>query len=264
MKFPWGSANTCVVYVQVLLAGSSCGSDRTLRLFERTDEPLVLQDVQEEEREEIENRTLATGDDNSVPTMPGLKLPSRKTVGAEKAAESILECIDICKLYDEADEKQRELHPLMLAHEATNSLDFLVAVLQRIRASDLEEALVILPFTHVVQLLERVPDLANCRKDQTELICKVVLFLFQIHQKQIASNETLLPVIGTIVRNLRDLIVELRDMVGVNYHGLQMLQLAIEEREGVELFRDATRSKKQKDRKHKRRQLTKRLHIQMS
>lgn len=242
----------------------SCGSDRTLRLLERTDEPLVLQDVQEEEREEIENRTLATGDDNSVPTMPGLKLPSRKTVGAEKAAESILECIDICKLYDEADEKQRELHPLMLAHEATNSLDFLVAVLQRIRASDLEEALVILPFTHVVQLLERVPDLANCRKDQTELICKVVLFLFQIHQKQIASNETLLPVIGTIVRNLRDLIVELRDMVGVNYHGLQMLQLAIEEREGVELFRDATRSKKQKDRKHKRRQLTKRLHIQMS
>lgn len=58
----------------------TCGSDRTLRMFERTDEPLVLQDAQEEEREDLENLTLATGEDSSVPGLPGLKLPSKKTV----------------------------------------------------------------------------------------------------------------------------------------------------------------------------------------
>lgn len=49
----------------------SCGSDRTIRMYEKSDEVLVLQDVQEEEREEAENRELATGEDSSVPGLPG-------------------------------------------------------------------------------------------------------------------------------------------------------------------------------------------------
>lgn len=237
----------------------SCGSDRTLRLYERTDEPIVLQDVQEEEREEMENRTLATGEDSSVPILPGLKLPSRKTVGAEKSAESILECLDILREF-EADDAA-ELHPLMLAYDAKTSDDFLLAVLQRIRAFDMEEALVLLPFPSVCEILERIPKLAISRKDQTEIICKVVLFLFRIHQKPITSNQTLLPVIGTLIKCLHQLTVECRDMVGMNYYGLQLLQHDIEEREGVELFRDATRAKKQRDKKRKF--VAKRTHIQM-
>ncbi|XP_055848403.1 WD repeat-containing protein 3 [Episyrphus balteatus] len=237
----------------------SCGSDRTLRMYERTDEPIVLQDVQEEEREEIENRTLATGEDNSVPILPGLKLPSRKTVGAEKGAESILECLEILREF-ESDEAP-ELHPLMIAFDAKTSDDFLLATLQRIRAFDMEEALVLLPFSSVCEILQRVPKLANYRKDQTEIICKVVLFLFRIHQKPITSNQTLLPVIGTIIKCLQQLTVECRDMVGMNYYGLQLLQHDIEEREGVELFRDATQSKKQRDKRRKF--VAKRTHIQM-
>lgn len=49
----------------------SCGSDRTLRMYEKSDEVLVLQDAEEEEREEIENKELATGEDSEVPGLPG-------------------------------------------------------------------------------------------------------------------------------------------------------------------------------------------------
>lgn len=51
---------------------ASSGSDRTIRLFERSDEPIVLEDMQEMEREEIEQQKLATGDEQ--PSIPGIKL----------------------------------------------------------------------------------------------------------------------------------------------------------------------------------------------
>uniref|UniRef100_A0A8D8K872 WD repeat-containing protein 3 n=2 Tax=Culex pipiens TaxID=7175 RepID=A0A8D8K872_CULPI len=242
----------------------SCGSDRTLRLFERTDEPLVLQDVQEEEREELENNTLATGDDSAVPGLPGLKLPSKKTIGSEKAAENILECLEVSKAFEQEDNKSI-IPPLMFAYEATNTDDFLLSVLTRIRASDLEEALLLLPFSTVCELLERIPKLTATRQDQTEIICKVVLFLFRIHQKPIVANQTLLPVIQDLTGKLQRAVHELRDMIGVNHHGMQMLQREAEANQGgVDLFRDATKSRRLKNQRRKRKELAKRTFVQIS
>lgn len=61
----------------------SCGQDRVIRLYERSSEPLVLEDEQEAEREAEEENTLATGQDKIAPST--LNLASRKTVTAEKA-----------------------------------------------------------------------------------------------------------------------------------------------------------------------------------
>uniref|UniRef100_A0A182JRG0 Small-subunit processome Utp12 domain-containing protein n=1 Tax=Anopheles christyi TaxID=43041 RepID=A0A182JRG0_9DIPT len=240
----------------------SCGSDRTLRLFHRTEEPLVLQDVQEEEREELENATLATGEESTVPGLPGLRLPSKKTIGSEKGAENILECLEVCKQYEEEGGKG-PLPPLMFAYSATNTDDFLLTVLSRVRASDLEESLLLLPFNAVCELLERVPKLATERKDHTELICKVVLFLFRVHQKPIVNNQVLLPVIQKIVQTMQTALGELRDMVGTNFHAAQMLQRELEENDGCVLFRDATKQRIQRDRRRKRREASKRKFLQI-
>ncbi|XP_049287389.1 WD repeat-containing protein 3 [Anopheles funestus] len=240
----------------------SCGSDRTLRLFHRTEEPLVLQDVQEEEREELENATLATGEESTVPGLPGLRLPSKKTIGSEKGAESILECLEVSKEYEDEGGKG-PLPPLMFAYSATNTDEFLLTVLSRIRASDLEESLLLLPFSAVCVLLEKVPKLTVARQDYTELICKVVLFLFRVHQKPIVSNQVLLPVIQKIVPTLQAAVSELRDMVGTNLHAGQMLQRELEENDGCVLFRDATKQRIQRDRRRKRREASKRKLMQI-
>uniref|UniRef100_A0A182PR80 Small-subunit processome Utp12 domain-containing protein n=1 Tax=Anopheles epiroticus TaxID=199890 RepID=A0A182PR80_9DIPT len=240
----------------------SCGSDRTLRLYHRTEEPLVLQDVQEEEREELENATLATGEESTVPGLPGLRLPSKKTIGSEKGAENILECLEVSKQYEEKGGKG-PLPPLMFAYSATNVDEFLLTVLSRIRASDLEESLLLLPFSAVCELLERVPKLTIERKDHTELICKVVLFLFRVHQKPIVNNQVLLPVIQKVVQTLQTAVEELRDMVGTNYHAAQMLQRELEENDGCVLFRDATKQRIQRDRRRKRREASKRKFLQV-
>lgn len=59
----------------------SSGADRVLRLYEKSEQPLVLEDEQEEERAEME---LATSEKTAVPGKSDLNLPSKKTVGSEK------------------------------------------------------------------------------------------------------------------------------------------------------------------------------------
>lgn len=66
----------------------SSGSDRVLRLYEKSDQILVLEDEQEEEREQEE--ALATGEQTVIPGQPGLNLPSKKTIGSEKAVRALL------------------------------------------------------------------------------------------------------------------------------------------------------------------------------
>lgn len=66
-----------------------------MRLYERTSEPLVLEDEQEEEREEEEG--LATGPETVTPATAHLNLASRKTVTAEKAVSSASHATNMVK-----------------------------------------------------------------------------------------------------------------------------------------------------------------------
>lgn len=240
----------------------SCGSDRTLRMYERTEETIVLKDVQEEEREQLENEKLATGEDNSVPLLPGLKLPSRKTVGSEQAAESIMECLEISKQFElEADDKP-DLHPLMLALQVKNPNDFLVTTLIRIRTSDMEEALLLLPFSIVCELLERLPALITQRPDEVELLCRVTVFLFKVHMKPIAAAKSMKPLLIKLLGLLKHDVQQLRDTMGYNLHALALLQTDVEQREGVQLFRDATLARRKQEKK-RRAAAKRRIQIQM-
>lgn len=67
----------------------SCGSDKVVRLYEKTAEPLVLEDEAEEERERAENE-LITGETSAVQGQKQQLLPSRKTVNSEKAVSNLL------------------------------------------------------------------------------------------------------------------------------------------------------------------------------
>lgn len=66
---------------------ASCGTDNAIRLYERSSEPLVLEDEAEEEREKKENE-LATGETSAVQGQKQHLLPSRKTVNTEKAVST--------------------------------------------------------------------------------------------------------------------------------------------------------------------------------
>jgi U3 small nucleolar RNA-associated protein 12 len=66
----------------------SCGADQIVRIFARTAEPLVLEDEREEEKQQEDESALVTGQDTVVPGQAGHSLPSRKTIGAERAVSA--------------------------------------------------------------------------------------------------------------------------------------------------------------------------------
>ena len=118
---------------------ASCGSDKVVRLYERSSEPLVLEDEAEEEREKQDNE-LATGEMTAVSGQKEQLLPSRKTPNAEKAAELILECLYVSKEYREKllsvvkPNPLPELPLLMKAYNCKTTDEFLLATLKRVRA----------------------------------------------------------------------------------------------------------------------------------
>ncbi|XP_034249502.1 WD repeat-containing protein 3 [Thrips palmi] len=243
----------------------SCGSDRVLRMFTRTEEPLVLEDEREQEREEEDNEAVEQSEETTVEGQSALHLPSKKTVGSEKAAEMLLECLEVGAAYAaELDQhniavkntgKEGVVPPppaIMVAYNASTPSEFLQEVLARIRPSELEECLLRVPFGSVLQLLPQlITLLEKPQQPHTEIVCRTALFLVRVHHGPIMSTSSLLPTIRHLHMLAASKIAELRDLVGVNLHGFLFLQHEIEAREGVILFTEAAAQRKQRGKKRR-------------
>lgn len=238
------SWNCCVSPNGVYAA--SCGSDRVVRLYEKTGEPLVLQDQAEEEREQQESE-LVTGESTAVLGQKQQALPSRKTVNSEKAAELILECLEISSQYETelskagSTDKAPPLPLLMQAYDCTSTEDFLLETFKRVRASELEETLLLLPYSAACDILQRLPNLLK-NDYHAELLARLALCLVQAHHGPIVANQNLLPTLEIVKKLAVERISSLRDTVGLNLHGMMYVQRVLEEREGIKFFRDASKN----------------------
>lgn len=65
----------------------SCGKDNVIRLFEKTEEILVLDDEKENERTQENDNELATGDETNIQGRAVLALASKKTISSEKSVK---------------------------------------------------------------------------------------------------------------------------------------------------------------------------------
>ncbi|XP_012276684.1 WD repeat-containing protein 3 [Orussus abietinus] len=227
---------------------ASCGSDGVVRIYERTMEPLVLEDEAEEEREKQENE-LATGDITVVQGQKQQLLPSRKTVNSEKGAELILECLEISKDYDEQvaiDPNSAPPPPaLMQALKCVTTEQFFLETVKRVRLSELEETLLLLPFSAACEILRMLPNLLKSDY-QVELLARLALSLIQAHHGPIISSSNLLPILESVQQLIFERVSALKDMIGYNLYGMAYMQRLIEDRENIQLFKDATKKRKQK------------------
>ncbi|KAJ2945917.1 hypothetical protein O0L34_g4833 [Tuta absoluta] len=238
------------------LHAASCGADRALRLYARTDEPLVLGDRDDEQE------GLATGDTHApVPGLPGLNMPTKKTIGAEKAADSIMECLSVGAEYKqqlaEARGQPVQAPVLMTAYNAASAEEFLLETVARIRASDLEEALLLLPFSAACEVLKMLPTLLD-RGDRAELLCRLAVFLVRVHHAPLVANHALLKHMIQVQAKANMRLAELRDMVGFNVQALRWAAREAEAAASEQLFREAAGNKRAKDRRKRTRQALKR------
>uniref|UniRef100_A0A8C5X4X4 WD repeat-containing protein 3 n=1 Tax=Malurus cyaneus samueli TaxID=2593467 RepID=A0A8C5X4X4_9PASS len=222
----------------------SASHDKSLRLWERTREPLIL----EEEREMVR---IVAGERQGETGLAG-----KKTIETIKGAERIMEALE---LYREETAKLKEHNAICKA--AGKEVPFPVNPILRAygnitvsaMSSELEESLLVLPFSYVPDLLRLFNEYIQLGSD-VELLCRALLFLLKIHFGQITGNQMLVTVIENLKKTTISRVSEARDVLGFNMAGLQFLQREIEAKEEVTFFADATERFEEKKRKRKKKE----------
>lgn len=248
-----------------VLATSS--HDKSLRLWQKTHEPLVLQEEREMEREKEFEEAVGEGGEAVVPgeTNTETGLAGKKSVETVKAAERIMEAIELYKeekykwsIYEleckQSGKKKAapEPHPLMVAFNADTPEKYVLTVIKKVKSSELEEALLVLPFRYVIDLLKLL-DCFITRAWDVELNCRCLFFLLRVHHGQITTSQELLPVIDRLRQITVEKVSALRDQIGFNLAALQFTQRDIEQSEETVFFMDATDRFKEKKKKKKKR-----------
>ncbi|KAJ1675467.1 beta transducin, partial [Spiromyces aspiralis] len=158
--------------------------DRAIRIWEKTDEPLFLEEEQERELEEMYESGLAASLDRAQreagisierhgsddegggnADVDELGMAGKQTMETLKAGERIIEALDLAdeerkKWADYERDVARGLHvappsknPVLIAMGNVEPARHVLQVIERVRPSDLEDALLVLPFTKVLSLL---------------------------------------------------------------------------------------------------------------
>jgi len=234
---------------------ASSGKDRSVRLWEKTKEIVVLDDERETEREQAAEEEV--GESQPVPGEQGKEtsLPSRRNAETERGAETLMEAIALYfdVVNDEDGEARQQLPPLMQAYGAESPLDFMRGTVARIKSSQLEETLLVLPLDIVKQLMEILLELLR-QQMEIETVCRCLLFLLEIHHGPIMANKSFEDTVVQLSAVMEHQISRVREMTGTNLAGLRFLCGRLKEREDTELFADATLRVREKNKKKRRKE----------
>lgn len=239
--------------------------DKSMRLWCKTEEILVLQEEEEMEREEEYEKALveeSNKDTEEIDKESGLA--SKKTMETIKSTEQIIEALDIYfeevskyEIYKkECEIAGRELpqpahHVLFTVYDVTNPNEFMLEVIKKIKSSELEEALLMLPFNYVEKFLHVLSELLE-KGWEIELMCRCLFFLLRIHCNQIMKSEDLSSLIQKLQTATEKHVNSFRDIIGFNLQGLRFMTEDIIESEEISLFIDASRKYKKFRKKKKK------------
>ena len=173
----------------------SSGKDLSMRVWQKTNEILMIEDELDTEREIaiareefLTDETVIAGERNEE-----TGLATRKNFETLKSTEKLIEAIDcfknelaridehaeLCKKADEEGKaRPPELQPNILfsLHKTNDPNRYLLEVIKSIKSSEIEECLLCLPFNYVIQLLTILSELLE-RNWEIELICRFSTFL---------------------------------------------------------------------------------------
>ncbi|NXC90986.1 WDR3 protein, partial [Cercotrichas coryphoeus] len=245
----------------------SASHDKSLRLWERTREPLILEEEREMQQEAEYEESVVK---EEQPVVAGERqgetgLAGKKTIETIKAAERIMEAIE---LYREETAKQKEhnaickaagkevpfpVNPILRAYGNITPSAYVLEVFKKVKSSELEESLLVLPFSYIPDLLRLFNEYIQQGSD-VELLCRALLFLLKIHFGQITSNQMLVKVIENLKKTTISRVSDARDVLGFNMAGLQFLKREIEAKDKVTFFADATEHFEEKKRKRKKKE----------
>ncbi|KAJ2086741.1 beta transducin [Coemansia sp. RSA 986] len=221
----------------------SSGQDRSIRIWDKTEEPLFLEEERERELEEMYDRGLEESLDRSEQIggedddgAEETERAGKATMETLKAGERIMEALDLAdeerrkwEEYEEQKRKMLHLTPVppesnpILRFESISPEAYVLRTIERVRSAELDDALLVLPFTRVLSLMTYINIWAQ-REWNTPLVCRILFFLLKTHQNQVVATRTMRSQLNSIRRHLRAGVCLQRNQIGFNLAALRALR----------------------------------------
>ena len=202
-----------------------------------------------------ENGTAGVGGTGVVPA-------GKKTLETVSAADSIVEALDMASTEEErieeavveAERKNQKkggdgaggggrggnggVNSGALATFAPNPLmlglspsEYVLRSVSQVRGSELEQAILLLPFTDALRLLGYLAPWLR-RGAQVELLCRVATLLLRVHMQQLMATPSARPVLTELQGLLRSRVQGLKDAMGFNLAAIEHLRRVVADQGG--------------------------------
>ncbi|KAN0060603.1 beta transducin [Thecaphora frezii] len=260
----------------------TAGADRSIRTWEKTDEPLFLEEERERELEKAyesaapnrdEGRAIGSLADGADPNAadaaggPESTAVTKSTTETLMAGERLVEALDIA----DADIAARDLaakikaapppfHALIVAafesdgkrvvDEEMSAQKYVLKTVEKILPAQLEDALLVLPFDRVLSLLKYLDFWAK-KEWNTTLVSRILFFLLRTHHAQIVSNRIMRPTLVSLRGHLRNALARQKITIGFNLAALKYIRAQhvaaktteLYEKSGLDMDEDAVRAR---------------------
>uniref|UniRef100_A0A0N5AJ03 WD_REPEATS_REGION domain-containing protein n=1 Tax=Syphacia muris TaxID=451379 RepID=A0A0N5AJ03_9BILA len=238
----------------------SASHDKSVRLWELTEQIIVLQEEEEMEREKEYEERLISMDD----VIPGeendgeneTSLAAKKSIHSIRSAEDIIEAVEIFRTETaaKADDPNSAKHPLVAYLRSKSLNNFILDVISKVPSSHLEKSLLMVPFSFVPDIL-RALNICVTEKYKVELATRVILFLIRcvlIHFNHITNSADMVSVIDSLRTALLSSVNEIKNIYGFNFAALNLLQKEIEDSRESRMFTDISQYTKKSKKKVKK------------
>lgn len=218
--------------------------DKSIRVWEETDEQIFLEEEREKEIEELYENTLATSletDPEAENQQGEVAAASKQTVETLMAGERIVEALELgmedlnvvrdceeAKLGNTNDAPPQR-NPIFMALGGISAEVYVMNTLQRIKAAALHDALLVLPFS-AVPLLFTFLNIFAMRSMNIPLTCRILFFMLKTHHKQIVASRTMRAMLDGLRTNLRLALKKQKDEMGYNMAALKIVGMQIQEK----------------------------------
>lgn len=227
-------------YGEFVVTGSH---DKSIRVWEKTEEPLFLEEEREREMEQHmadqvqqqqqqQQQSEESGGDGEVE--PAHLATAATLMSGEKIMEAI-ELADadrqLTRDYEESKAKASGSDLADALMPPTRSVllmgaspeDHVRSVLEKVPAAQMEDALLVLPFKQVISLLEYL-DLWAADVHNTPIVTRVLFFMLRTHHHQIVSNRVMRTTLLSIRLRLRAALDAQKSSLGFNKAALRYIK----------------------------------------
>jgi U3 small nucleolar RNA-associated protein 12 len=233
----------------------SASHDKSIRIWEQTDEPLFLEEEREKEMEEAYDSTLTASLEQEEDGEDGEKAEAvdagKQTTGTLMAGEKIMEALELGLEDLEVVRDWRKVkavnpnaappdrNPVYLALNNVSAEQHVLNTVQKIPAAALQDALLVLPFSKLSALFTFLNIWAD-REWNVPLTCRVLFFILKTHHRQIVASKMMRPMLDSIRASLRRVLARQKDEMGFNLSALQFIGNQIREQSTTDYVDEET------------------------